>query len=896
LTDMLELRCDPQDADGLRKEIARRDKIIASLVHQVEHSLNSMNSSYGLLQNTFLLEEQVRQRTDELKKSVETIEAFMANASVGILFVNGGTMARYNRRFGQLFGFKENEGIGQPASILFGSKEAYKHVNRLATPLLSAGQPFNTEGYMRRQDGTELWINIIGYASSSENTGQGTIWLLEDRTAFKQADEALRRSHEDLEARVADRTAELSHQLHFQKQLIEAIPGPIFYTDAEGRYLGCNSAFEALIGLTSDQLLGKRPHDIAPQLLADQYREADLKLLEEAGTQIFESQVRYADGELRDVVFQKATFTLPDGSIGGLVGVILDITERKCMENGLRRAAKVFESSAEGIVIADPDGLIIASNRAFTEITGYSEKEIIGKNPRFLQSGRHSKNFYQEMWGSIACDGRWQGEIWNRRKNGEIFPCWDSISAVRNNDGEISNYVATFSDISLQKQNEERIHLLAFTDPLTSLPNRRLLLDRLQHAVATSTRNECLAALFFIDLDDFKDLNDTRGHDIGDQLLQLVAKRLLDCVREGDTVARLGGDEFVVMLEGLSNDPVQASSETELVGQKILDKLNEPYLLDGHRQRSTPSIGVTLFGNQQSTVDELLKQADLAMYQAKGSGRNALRFFDPKMQSAVASRVAMEADLRQGLLENQYFLHYQAQFDHGGHILGAEALLRWQHPVRGLIPPAEFIPLAEGNGQILAIGAWVLETACAQLSAWTKQADLADMTLAVNVSALQFYQPEFVEQVLSALDYHHVAPNRLKLEITESLLLKDVEQIISKMTALKARGVCFSLDDFGTGYSSLSYLKRLPLDQLKIDQSFVHDILVDANDASIARTIVALGNSLGLDVIAEGVETEEQRLFLADNNCNAYQGYLFSRPLALDKFEQFQHQAMSRLA
>ncbi len=890
MTEMLELRCDPQDAAGLRKEIARRDKIIGSLIHQVEQNLNSMSSSYGLLQNTFLLEEQVRQRTDELKKSVETIEAFMANASVGILFVNGGTVTRYNARFGQLFGFKENEAIGQRASMLFGSKSDYDRVNSLATPLFSAGQPFNAEGYMRRQDGTRLWINLIGYACSAESTERSTIWLLEDRTAFKQADEALRRSHEELEARIADRTAELSQQLHFQKQLIEAIPGPIFYKDAEGRYLGCNSAFETFIGVSAEQLIGKVPQDIAPGLLAAQYREADLKLLGRGGVQIFESQLRNASGELRDVMFHKACFTQPDGTIGGLVGVILDISERKSMENGLRQAAKVFESSAEGVIISDPDGAIVACNRAFTEITGYSESEVIGRNPRFLQSGRHSKGFFQEMWGTIARDGHWQGEIWNRRKNGEIFPCWDSISIVRNKAGEISNYVATFSDISQQKKNEERIHLLAFTDPLTNLPNRRLLLDRLQHALATSKRNQWLAALFFIDLDDFKYLNDTRGHDIGDHLLQLVAERLADCVQDGDTVARLGGDEFVVMLEGLSDDPIEASGEAEAVGRKILEKLNEPYVLDGLVQRSTPSIGVTLFGDQQSSVDELLKQADLAMYQAKSSGRNALRFFDPEMQSALALRVAMEADLRQGLRENQYLLHYQAQVDRSGHVLGAEALLRWQHPVRGMIPPGEFIPLAEENGQILPIGSWVLDTACAQLSAWAKRPDSAHLTLAINVSALQFYQPGFVEQVISAIEYHHIAADKLKLEITESLLLEDVEQMISKMEALKARGVGFSLDDFGTGYSSLSYLKRLPLDQLKIDQSFVRDVMVDPNNASIAKTIVALAHSLGLDVIAEGVETEEQLLFLARNNCRIYQGYLFSRPLPLEQFEQFRQQ------
>jgi diguanylate cyclase (GGDEF)-like protein/PAS domain S-box-containing protein len=890
---MLDLRCDPQDADGLRQEVARRNKIIRSLMYQVEHSLNSLDTDYGLLQNTFMLEEQVRVRTEELKKSVEALEAFMANASVGILFTNERTMLRHNRNFGEMFGFSGNEAIGQPARVLFRTDEEYAEIGRLATPLLSAAQPFHTELYMRRQDGAALWINLIGYVSNAKKTDQGTIWLLEDRTAFKRADEALHRSHEELEERVAERTSELSQQLHFVKQLIEAIPGPVFYKDAEARYLGCNRAFETVIGRSASELIGKTAHDIAPAELADQYHAADQLLFNRPGSQVYESLVRYANGEMRDVMFHKATFSRADGLVGGLVGVMLDITERKLMEDTLRQAATVFESSAEGVIITAPDASIIAVNRAFTQITGYEECEVIGQNPRFLQSGRHNKKFYREMWGRIFREGRWQGEVWNRRKNGDIFPESLSIAAVRNKEGRVTNYVSTFSDITQRKQNEERIQQLAFSDPLTNLPNRRLLLDRLQHALATSSRSKRPGALFFIDLDDFKDLNDTRGHDIGDLLLRQVAERLVKCVRAGDTVARFGGDEFVVMLQDLSEKLQEATSQVKLIGEQILAALNEPYLLEDRPQHSTPSIGVTLFGNHHTSVDELLKQADLAMYQAKGSGRNALRFFDPEMQIVVSARVAMEADLRLGVQQNQLLLHYQPQLDHLGHIIGAEALVRWNHPLRGLIAPVEFIPLAEETGLILQLGLWVLETACVQLSAWAKRPETAHLTLAVNVSAHQFHQSNFVSQVLAKLDSHGVDPEKLKLEMTESLLLKNAENIIDKMNALKARGVGFSLDDFGTGYSSLSYLKRLPLDQLKIDQSFVRDILSDPNDTAIAKTIIALAQSLGLNVIAEGVETAAQRNFLASSGCHAYQGYFFSRPLSIEAFEQFALQVLT---
>lgn len=552
----------------------------------------------------------------------------------------------------------------------------------------------------------------------------------------------------------------------------------------------------------------------------------------------------------------------------------------------LRIAATAFESQ-ESMMVTDAKDVILRINQAFTESTGYTAAEVVGQTPRLLKSDRHDADFYRSMWETIHRTGSWQGEIWDRRKNGEVYPKWLTISAVKNDVGTVTHYVSVHFDISERKKAEEKIHDLAFFDQLTGLPNRTLLLDRLNQAMSASIRSDSFGALLLIDLDNFKTLNDTLGHDMGDMLLLQVAQRLTACVRAGETVARLGGDEFVVMLANLGVLETDAATRARIVSEKIRSSLCQTYQLNSIVHHITPSIGATLFKGHHVSIDDLVKQADLAMYKSKEAGRNTIRFFDPVMQASIVERVALEADLRRAIVENQFLLHYQAQVVGAGRIMGAEALLRWQHPQNGMVSPAEFIPLAEETRLILPLGLWVLETACAQLAVWATQPKMADLTLAVNVSVHQFREADFVDQVLAVLETTGANPQRLKLELTESLLVENVQDIIEKMFALKAKGVGFSLDDFGTGYSSLSYLKRMPLDQLKIDQSFVRDVLSDPNDAAIARTIVALAQNLGLSVIAEGVETEEQRAFLASAGCHAYQGYFFSRPLPIDGFEEF---------
>jgi diguanylate cyclase (GGDEF)-like protein/PAS domain S-box-containing protein len=610
----------------------------------------------------------------------------------------------------------------------------------------------------------------------------------------------------------------------------------------------------------------------------------------------FELEYRVqVDGSERWLMARGYPDVQADGQVERYLGIVLDTTESKRAEQRNRVAAVAFESP-EGKTITDPRGTILQVNKAFSQITGYSAEEVIGKNPRILQSGLQDATFYKAMWDSILATGSWQGEIWNRRKSGEAYPEWLSIRAVRGDDGVVCNYVATFTDITHRKTAQDTIERLVSYDALTDLPNRSLLLDLLGRALARSQRHAHHGALLIINLDGFKTLNDSLGHAVGDQLLIEVASRLRLCIRGDDTVARLGGDEFVVILEDLDDGDV-AATQAEAIARKILNQLSVPYALqvthgDGqlaHSHHSTASIGLTLFRQHTLSVDELLMRADTAMYQAKKAGRNTLRFFDPQVQASVKARSDLQADLRIAIDQHQLLLHYQPQVDSSDRVTGAEALVRWQHPQRGLVSPAEFISLAEETGLIVPLGNWVLKTACTQLAAWSTDSALAHLSLAVNVSANQFKQGNFVEHLVELLAQTGARPDRLKLELTESLLLENTEDVIATMHVLKARGICFSLDDFGTGYSSLAYLKRLPLDQLKIDQSFVRDVLIDPNDAAIARTVIALGQSMRLAVIAEGVETQGQRDFLLSSGCHAYQGYFFSRPLPLEGFEMFVH-------
>ncbi|CAN7565695.1 putative bifunctional diguanylate cyclase/phosphodiesterase [Acidovorax sp. LjRoot194] len=581
------------------------------------------------------------------------------------------------------------------------------------------------------------------------------------------------------------------------------------------------------------------------------------------------------------------TTTLPDGS---LVRTFTDVSDYVRVENELRESEMRFRSlsdlSSDWYWEHDAEGRFVqlagdlsVNGLPLADVLGHTRWELGALNMTDADWAAHravlqARQPFRDL------------ELHRHRPDGTMH--WISVSGVPVIDaqGTLRGYRGVGRDITERKAVASQIERLAFYDVLTGLPNRRMLVDRLQRAMAAVGRSGAQGALLFIDLDNFKDLNDTLGHDTGDQLLLQVAQRLTTCVRDADTVSRFGGDEFVVLLEGLSADGPHASAEAALVASHIAATLGTPYALGETSHHSTPSIGIALFGQQTGSVDELLKHADLAMYQAKAAGRNTQRFFDPDMQAAVSNRSALEADLRRGLQERELVLYYQPVVDGKGRLMGAEALVRWKHPRRGLVSPAEFIPLAEQTGLILPIGQWVLEAACAQLVAWSRHSLTRQFFLSVNVSVRQFRQPDFVEQMLGILHKSGANPERLKLELTESLLLTDVEDVISRMEYLRRYGVGFSLDDFGTGYSSLSYLKRLPLDQIKIDQGFVRDLQTDPNDAAIVRTILALAHSMDLTVVAEGVETTGQLEFLQRHGCQAFQGFLFGRPMPAEVLER----------
>lgn len=671
--------------------------------------------------------------------------------------------------------------------------------------------------------------------------------------------------------------------------LIEAIPDVIFLKDGKGRWLITNEAAKSLFKLHGISWQGKTDKELGierPEMQAahekclsdDEATWNAKKLL------VFMENITDESGNEREFEVRKAPIFDSNGERKGLVIIGRDVTDKKIAEHNLRIADKAFES-LQAILITDAESRILRVNQSFTRLTGYRPEEVIGKSTATFKSGHHNKSFYQAMWKSLLDNNFWQGEIWDRRKNGEVYPKWLTISAVIDSEGVTTNYVGTFTDLSEHKEAKEAIHRLAFYDPLTDLPNRRLLHDQLNLALKNSIRDKQYGAVLMIDIDHFKLINDTKGHAVGDLLLIEVARRLKSCVRQGDTVSRLGGDEFVVMLEHLSKDLNQATLHAEAISKKIMQSINQPFLIAGHDLRTSLSIGVSLFSLPASTSEEILKRSDAAMYQAKSAGRNALRFFDQNVHASLEERLKIESELNQAIPENQLCLYFQGQFNQEGKLFGAEALVRWNHPQRGLVFPNEFIPLAEESGLILQIDKWVIRTACSQLKDWENNPFTKDLILAVNVSARQFSQPNFVLEISSLLEETGARASHLKLELTETSVLQNVVSTIEKMGAIKLLGIHLSIDDFGTGYSSLSYLTKLPISQLKIDRSFVRELNINRNNAVIVQTIIGMANNLGLNVIAEGVETEEQRTCLGSYGCNAYQGYLFSKPIPLMEFE-----------
>jgi diguanylate cyclase (GGDEF)-like protein/PAS domain S-box-containing protein len=716
-----------------------------------------------------------------------------------------------------------------------------------------------------RTDGTSFPVEYWSYPMRRNGEIVGSVVTFQDISDRRRAKEKLHAARQMLE------------------NVIDTVPQYVFWKDRECRYLGCNTAFARSAGLSrSEDIVGMNDYDMVWRRFADLYRRDDMAVMETQTPKynIIEP-VHMANRGDRWLSTSKVPLRNSQSQVIGVLGVYEDITERLKSEEKLRQAAKVFESTMEGVVITDPDGAIVAVNPAFTDITGYMEAEVLGKNPRIRKSGRHDASFYQAMWASIHQTGSWRGEIWNRRKNGEVYPEWLTINTVKNEAGDTTNFVAVFTDISHMKRSEAELDFLAHHDPLTELPNRLLLGARLEHAIQRAQRENSILAVLFIDLDRFKTVNDSLGHPIGDQLLRIVAGMLTECVRNEDSVARLGGDEFVVVLEGLG-DTGSASD----VAEKILNTLAKPFELDGNTVFVGASIGISTYPEDGRDGMTLLKNADAAMYRSKEEGRNTFRYYSAELTRKARDRLTLETALRHGIEQQEFVLHFQPQVDvASGAVVGAEALVRWDHPQSGLISPLRFIPIAEETGLILPLGDWVLHAACEQLQHWLASG-LPPITLAVNLSPRQFQQRDLLDRLRAVFEATGLPPHLLELEITESAIMEQGEKARSTLHALKSLGVKLAIDDFGTGYSSLAYLRRFPINVLKIDQSFMRDIPHDTSAMEIAATIIAMARNLHLRVLAEGVETEEQLAFLQSRGCDVYQGFLHSRPMPREEFER----------
>ena len=667
------------------------------------------------------------------------------------------------------------------------------------------------------------------------------------------------------------------------RSLVESTNDWVWVVDRDGRYSYVSPQVKALLGYEPEEVIGRTPFDLMSEEEAERVRRLFAAATREGKViESLENVNRHKDGY--PVVLETSGVPIFNaaGELQGFQGIDRDITARRQAEAELRLAASVFDGTNEAIMITDRRGTILRVNRAFADITGFSAEEAVGQTPRLMSSGCHDDAFFGDLWTSLRETGRWQGEIWNRRKSGERQLVWQSISSLRSEEGGISHYIAVFSDITERKVTEERVRHLAHYDVLTDLPNRLLFDERCAHALERAHRNRCLVGILFVDLDRFKHINDSLGHPIGDRVLREVGERFVHSVREEDTVARLGGDEFIVILE-----EIRSATDAALVAAKLLRVLEKSLEVEGYELRTTASVGISLYPQDGQDVTTLVKNADAAMYRAKAKGSNTYQFYTRDLTASALERVVLENELRRALEQDELTLFFQPQFSlRENRLIGAEALIRWAHPKKGLVTPDRFIHLAEESGLIVPLGEWVLNEATRQLAQWRGDGLVLDH-IAVNVSPAQVDRQDFVAMVRQTLSETAIAPQQLELEVTESFLMANAGPDVSVLEELRSLGVSFAIDDFGTGHSSLSYLKRLPIDRLKIDRSFVRDIPQDPNAEAIVRAILALGRSLQITVLAEGVETREQLAFLVGEDCDGVQGRLFGEPMSASEFSSF---------
>ncbi|HLO61984.1 MAG TPA: EAL domain-containing protein [Azonexus sp.] len=846
-----ELETSNEEMQALNEEVQAANEELQSSNEELEAANEELQSTNEELTT---VNEELQVKSGELSEIAYDIENVQNCIGFPLFVVNRDLeLERYNRPAAELF-FLAPAAVGQRLSRIKRPRGMTDFTDTVRQ-VIGDGKPAETAL------ASENRHYILHVTPNFSPTGvRGAIIFLIDNTELYAAEVAARNSQEKMMA-IMDN----SHALSSLK-------------DPSGRYIFVNRRFVDVFGVAPDNALGKTDRQLFPRGIADEFRRNDLEAMKANDAVEFEECVETPQGER---IFLSVRFPLhdADGVVYAVCTQSTDITARKEAENQLRLTARVFDHSGEGIVITDPHGMIMTVNKAFVDVTGYNEHEVIGKNSNLLSSGKHGAEYYAEMWQQIQSKGWWQGEIWNKRKNGEIYPEWLTINSVKDAQGEILHYVGIFSDISIVKESQKRIEYLATHDELTGLPNRALYVDRLKQAIAKANRGKTQVAVMFVDVDNFKIINDSMGHDVGDLLLRQVSGRLSECVRAGDTVARFGGDEFTILLENTRPTEVSATAE------RIINQLSLPHVLEERNVYTTVSIGICMYPEDGADTQTLLKSADVAMYRAKDSGKNNFQFFTEELKALTSERMFYASDLRQALEHGQLYLVYQPQIDmQTGLVVGLEALLRWRHPERGLIPPDRFIPVAEETGLIEVVGEWVLESVCRQIGAW-KSVDLEVPRISVNISSRQLRKAHFPEKVERLLSKYGLNSRCLALEFTEHALLENVDYVLAMITQLKSLGLHLSLDDFGTGYSSLSYLKRYSLDEIKIDRSFVDGISHKSHDRAIASAIIAMANALDIRVVAEGVETEDQKITLLASGCAVAQGYLFSHPLPVGEIE-----------
>jgi len=689
------------------------------------------------------------------------------------------------------------------------------------------------------------------------------------------------------EQKLKENKLELEHERTLTNGIIENTPSLIALKDLEEKYILVNDPFSRLTNSSKEQIYGQTASELFQPNIANQLIELDKAVLTQ--NQSVESEISMSI-KGQDFTFITTAFPLKDANknIYAIGSILTDITQRKKTEDNLKLAQKIIDHTNEGIIVTDPDGTITDVNVAYSEVTGFSQRELINKNPRFLQSGKHDSDFYNNLWEKLRRTGHWSGEIWDNKKDGKTFPQWLSISAINDENKQTIHYVGIMHDITEEKKLEAELKNIAYYDSLTGIPNRVLFKENLVQEIAQNQRDKTKLAVFLLDLDNFKLVNDSLGHDAGDELLNLAAQRLKQHIRKSDSVARFGGDEFALILPHL--DDYETASN---IAQKIIDDLKKPFVIHDNVVNIGASIGVSTFPNDADNVELLIKYADLALYSAKRSGRNAFKFFSQKLQDEINSYIELQHELKAAITNQEFEVYYQPKIElQTNKLVGMEALIRWNHPKKGLVPPCDFINFSEQAGLIINIGEWILNEACFQAEKWSQQFNTS-LEVSVNLSTKQFKDQNLIQVIKQALDQNKLNRGTLQLEITESSLIDNIEEAIQVMNDIKSLNISLAIDDFGTGFSSLNYLKRFPINTLKIDRSFIKDLVEDSDDKAIIESIILMSDKLNLNVVAEGIEQTEQLVFLNQNNCHYGQGYLFSKPLNTKEFEQYLTHHMS---